>query len=129
MYNEIADRLDTHAVLSERGELLTVSKHLAVSGVVAFPFLSAQLKSATSGGSIPEAERQTRRDGAAIVQANHALFELAGSADPPITSLCHFSSTSDTETAHLYVHYQEHDPDMVGYPIYPYTRHIQLPTA
>jgi hypothetical protein len=49
MYNEIADRLDTHAVLSERGELLTVSKHLAVSGVVAFPFLSAQLKFATSG--------------------------------------------------------------------------------
>jgi hypothetical protein len=90
MYSEIADRLDARAVLSEGEELLTISRCLAVSNVVAFAFLSAQLKSAASGGSIPEAERQTRRDGAALVRSNHALFDLAGITNLPMTSLCEY---------------------------------------
>ena len=118
MYSTVAGRLNTLAMFSKSEELLIASRHLAVSDSVAFPFLSAQIKSYALGGSIREAEGQTGRDGAAIVRANHALFEVAGFANPPISSLCHFSSTTDTINAHLYLHYQDYDPDVAEYPAY-----------
>ncbi|KAF2425290.1 hypothetical protein EJ08DRAFT_406692 [Tothia fuscella] len=89
MYSEIADRLDARAVLSEGEELLTLSKCLTVSDVVAFAFLGAQLKSASSGlrrqhtrSRAVDAARRCRS-----CTINHARFDFAGITNLPMTSL------------------------------------------
>ena len=93
-------------IISEEDELLARSKRICISEEVSHPFFTAQIKSALSGDGIEAAERQTMRDGAAIVRSNYLLFDLAG-LPPDHSSTCHFSSTTNMQTACLYVHYRQ----------------------
>jgi hypothetical protein len=115
--SEEANNLRLHkapAPFSDEQELAYAAKRVQISNHVIIPFLTAQYKSASMGKNIREAEVQSLRDSAAIVQANHELLELVGceseqdtNCHPSTAAACHFSASCDMDLARLHVHYRE----------------------
>jgi hypothetical protein len=85
-------------------EELVVMKD-AVSSALLFPFLTCQWKSAKGSQGHWHAQRQSARDGAAIVNYLHAFYAEAGIA-PSFVDTCHWSLTCDTQTVSLYLHWR-----------------------
>ena len=72
---------------------------------VHFPFLTCQWKSPIGSHGQWHAQRQSARDGAAIVNYLHDFYTKAG-FDPTVVDTCHWSVTCDMMTAMLWVHWR-----------------------
>lgn len=100
----------------------TLFRQYAVCQGILFPFFTVEMKSASAGGTIPEAIVQSARSGAVALNALHAFFEAScancnddnseGMHDPACQyahHILHFSAVADLQIAQLYVHWIEHN--------------------
>jgi hypothetical protein len=106
IYQDMAKELE--APFDEADEALF--RQYAVCDGLCFPYFTVEMKSASAGGTIPEAIVQGARSGAIALKAMEFYFTTAYGLDRQSEykqELCHFSATSDLQTAHIYVHWLE----------------------
>jgi hypothetical protein len=84
-------------------QLIPYIRH-ALTTQLHFPFLTCQWKSQKSGEGHYHASLQGARDGAAIARNLYDLYQTA-QHEPSIVDTTHFSLTTDTDTAKLWVHW------------------------
>lgn len=86
------------------GEEVVVLKDPLLTGLH-FPFLTCQWKSAKGSQGHWHAQRQSARDGTAIVNYLHTFYTDAG-VTPSVVDTCHWSLTCDMHSAVLCVHWR-----------------------
>jgi len=93
----------------------------SVAATTHFPFLTCQWKCGDGDEGHPHATLQGARDGACIVNYNHAFLEASG-LPPSVVDTCHFSVTCDMESVKLWVHWRastagevEHHMKRIGF--------------
>ncbi|PVH96089.1 hypothetical protein DM02DRAFT_570094, partial [Periconia macrospinosa] len=94
---------------TEEDKIMRLDRYASTSHLH-FPFLTCQWKSQKSGEGHYHASLQGARDGAAIVRNLHDFYRSAQHVTS-IVDTAHFSLTTDTNSAKLWVHWLENAED------------------
>lgn len=95
------------AVFTSQQETKLCAAGLEVSSLQHFPFLTAQWKGLSDSEGIFNAQTQSARHGAAIVNLLHKLH----GPDATLADTCHFSCTTDGEQVQFFLHWRADELD------------------